>query len=171
MWYSETLGVIKTPKEFMHNGITYPRQVFRKWGKAELAELGITPVRVVTPDQRYHNTGAETLTLVDGETVISYATTDRDVDQLKVSMKAKVKQIASSTLSNSDWMTHRESDGGTTMPADWNTYRSDVRAMSNTKEAEIDALADLDAIKAYDKAGGDWPNDPDYIEPVEEDGA
>ena len=29
------------------------------------------------------------------------------------------------------------------------TYRSDVRAASNAKEAEIDALVDLDAVKAY----------------------
>jgi hypothetical protein len=36
--------------------------------------------------------------------------------------------------------------------------------MSNTKETEIDALANLDAIKVYDEAGGDWPNDPDYEE-------
>ena len=180
MWHSDTLGVIRTPKEITVNGVTHPRQIFRKWSKAQLAELGITPARVETPDQRYHNTGAETLTLVDGETVISYATTDRDVDQLKASMKAKVKQIASSTLSNSDWMTHRESDGGTAMPLDWNTYRSDVRAMSNTKEAEIDALADLDAIKLYESTPGTpnedggiphvnnvtggWPNDPDYVE-------
>jgi len=171
MWYSEQHGVIRTPRTITKDGIRYPREIFRSLSKPELAELGIRPARVVTPDSRYYNTGGETLTLVDGEWVISYASTDRDVDQLKTSMKAKVKQIASSTLSNSDWMTHRESDGGTTMPADWNTYRSDVRAMSNTKEAEIDALADLDAIKAYDKAGGDWPNDPDYIEPVEEDGA
>ena len=35
------------------------------------------------------------------------------------------------------------------MPADWKTYRADVRATSNTKEAEIDALADLDSVKAY----------------------
>ena len=169
MWHSDTLGVIRTPKEITVDGVTHPRQIFRKWSKAELAELGITPVRVVTPDQRYHNTGAETLTLVDGETVISYATTDKDVDQLKINMKAKVKQIASSTLTQSDWMRIREEDGGTTMPADWKTYRSDVRAMSNTKEAEIDALADLDAIKAYDEAEGGWPNDPDYVELVEEE--
>ena len=164
MWHSDSLGVIRTPKEITVNGVTHPRQIFRKWSKAELAELGITPVRVVTPDHRYHNTGAETLTLVDGETVISYATTDKDVDQLKTSMKAKVKSMASSTLSRSDWMRIREEDGGTTMPADWKTYRSDVRAMSNTKETEIDALDDLDAIKAYDEAGGDWNNDPDYVE-------
>ena len=165
MWHSNTLGVIRTPKEITINGVTHPRQIFRKWSKAELAELGITPARVVTPDQRYHNTGAETLTLVDGETVISYATSDRDVDQLKISMKAKVKDIASSSLARSDWMTHRESEGGTAMPADWKTYRSDVRAASNTKESEIDALADLDAIKAYDAAEDVWPNDPDYVAP------
>ena len=164
MWHSDSLGVIRTPKEITVNGVTHPRQIFRKWSKAELAELGITPARVETPDHRYHNTGAETLTLVDGETVISYATTDRDVDQLKTNMKAKVKSIASSTLAQSDWMRIREEDGGTTMPADWKTYRSDVRAASNTKETEIDALADLDAIKAYDEAEGAWPNDPDYVE-------
>ena len=180
MWHSDSLGVIRTPKEITVNGVTHPRQIFRKWSKAQLAELGITPARVVTPDQRYHNTGAETLTLVDGETVISYATTDRDVDQLKISMKSKVKQIAASTLAQSDWMRIREEDGGATMPADWKTYRSDVRAASNTKETEIDALVDLDAIKLYESTPGTpdedggiphtnnvtggWPNDPDYVE-------
>lgn len=151
----------------MHNGITYPRQVFRKWGKPELAELGIRPARVVTPDSRYYNTGGENYELVDGEWVISYVETEKDVDKLKISMKAKVKSMASSTLSHSDWMRIREEDGGTTMPADWKTYRSDVRAMSNTKEAEIDALTDLDAIKVYDEADGSWPNDPDYEEEEE----
>ena len=179
MWHSDSLGVIRTPKEITVNGVTHPRQIFRKWSKAKLAELGITPARVETPDHRYHNTGAETLTLVDGETVISYATTDRDVDQIKISMKSKVKQIASSTLARSDWMQHREAEGGTAMSADWKTYRSDVRAMSNTKEAEIDALVDLDAIKLYESTPGTpnedggvphinnvtggWPNDPDFV--------
>jgi hypothetical protein len=149
MWHSDTLGVIRTPKEITVNGVHHPRQIFRRWSKDELAAIGITPARVEVPDHRYYNTGAETLTLVDGETVISYSTTDKDVDQLKTSMKSKVKSIASSTLVQSDWMTHRESDGGTAMSADWKTYRSDVRAMSNTKEAEIEALTDLDSVKAY----------------------
>ena len=181
MWYSEIYGVIKTPREITHNGVRHPRQIFRKWSKAELAELGITPARVDTPDQRYHNTGAETLTLVDGETVISYATTDRDVDQLKTSMKEKVKSIASSSLAKSDWMQHREAEGGTAMSADWKTYRANVRVTSNIKEGEIDALADLDAIKLYENTPGtpnedgsiphvnnvtgNWPTDPDYVAP------
>ena len=71
------------------------------------------------------------------------------MDDLKKSMKSKVKSIASSTLAQSDWMSVREHDGGTAMPSDWKTYRAAIRTESNTKEAEIDALADLDAIKAY----------------------
>jgi hypothetical protein len=62
-------------------------------------------------------------------------------------MKAKVKDIASSSLAKSDWMQHREAEGGTAMSADWKTYRANVRVTSNIKEGEIDALADLDAIK------------------------
>ena len=81
--------------------------------------------------------------------MVSYGSTPRDADQIKKSMKEKAKQFASSALNNSDWMTHREVEGGTEMPADWKTYRADVRAMSNTKEAEIDTLSDLDEIKAY----------------------
>ena len=163
MWHSDTLGVIRTPKEITINGVTHPRQIFRKWSKAQLAELGITPARVEHVDQKYYDTGAESMTLVDGETVISYATTPKALDVLKTTMKSEVSNIASTTLVRSDWMTHRESEGGKAMSADWKTYRSNIRAISNIKEAEIDALADLDAIKAYSVYSG-WPNDPDYVE-------
>ena len=149
MWYSETLGVIKTPRPISKDGIQHPRNIFRLWSKEALANIGIRPARVVTPDSRYYNTGGENYELVDGEWVISYTSSEKDADQLKVGMKQKVKQIASSTLAHSDWMTHRESDGGTAMPSDWKTYRSDVRAMSNTKETEISALTDLNSVKAY----------------------
>ena len=159
MWHSDTLGVIRTPKEITINGVTHPRQIFRKWSKAQLAELGITPARVEHVDQKYYNTGAESMTLVDGETVISYATTPKAVDMLKTTMKAEVKAIASGMLSGSDWMTHREADGGTAMSVDWKNYRVAVRAESNEKEGEIDGLADLDAIKAYSISEG-WPTEP-----------
>ena len=159
MWHSDSLGVIRTPKEITIDGGTHPRQIFRKWRKAQLAELGITPARVEHVDQKYYDTGAESMTLVDGETVISYATTPKSVDMLKTTMKAEVKAIAAGMLSGSDWMTHREADGGTAMSVDWKNYRVAVRAESNEKEGEIDGLADLDAIKAYSISEG-WPEEP-----------
>ena len=169
MWYSPSHGLIKTPRAISKDGIQHPAQIFRLWSKAELANIGFHPARLSIADHRYYNTsGAEyNFDDITSEWVVSYGSSERNADDLKVQMKKKVKQIASSTLTQSDWMRIREEDGGTTMPADWKTYRSDVRAMSNTKEVEVDALADLDAIKAYDKAGGisgDWPNDPDYVE-------
>ena len=171
MWYHDTLGLVRHPRELTISGVTYPRQIFRKWSKPELAEIGIRPARMEVVDQRYYHTGGENYTLQGNEWVISYGSTPRDADSLKKSMKEKVKQIASSSLAKSDWMVIREADGGTAMPEAWKTYRTSVRAESNEKEGEVDALVDLDAIMAYDAAGGveaGWPKDPDYVAPPEE---
>jgi hypothetical protein len=151
MWYSPSHGLIKTPRAISKDGVDYPPQIFRKFSKAELANLGFHPARLSVADHRYYNASGEEYNFdnATSEWVISYGSSEKNVDDIKKSMKSKVKGIAASSLSHSDWMSVREHDGGTVMPADWKTYRADVRAMSNTKEAEIDALADLDAVKAY----------------------
>jgi hypothetical protein len=151
MWYSPSHGLIKSPRAISKDGVDYPPQIFRKFSKAELANLGFHPARLSVADHRYYNTSGEEYTFdaATSEWVISYGSTPRDVDKIKESMKSKVNSIASSTLAQSDWMSVREHDGGTAMPADWKTYRAALRSESNTKESEIDALADLDAIKAY----------------------
>ena len=184
MWYSPSHGLIKSPRAISKDGVDYPPQIFRKFSKAELADLGFHPARLSVADHRYYNTSGEQYNFdaATNEWVISYGSTPRNVDDIKKEMKAKVKSIASSTLAPSDWMTHRESDGGTAMPADWKTYRADVRATSNIKETEIDALADLDAVKLYNNTPGTpnenggvpmidnvtngWPNDPDFVEVI-----
>ena len=151
MWYSPSHGLIKTPRAISKDGVDYPPQIFRKFSKAELANLGFHPARLSVADHRYYNTsGAEHNFDADtNEWVISYGSSERNVDDIKKSMKEEVKSIASSTLSASDWMSIREHDGGTAMVAAWKTYRASVRAESNEKDGEIDAVADLDAIKAY----------------------
>ena len=184
MWYSPSHGLIKSPRAISKDGVDYPPQIFRKFSKAELANLGFHPARLSVADHRYYNTSGEEYNFdaATNEWVISYGSSPRNVDDLKKSMKEKVKSIASSTLAHSDWMTHRESDGGTAMPVAWKTYRADVRTTSNTKEAEIDALADLDAVKLYNNTPGTpnedgsvqnidnvtagWPNDPDFVEVI-----
>jgi hypothetical protein len=47
-------------------------------------------------------------------------------------------------------MVTRALEGGTAVPEAVTAYRVAVREASNTKEAEIEALADLDAVKAYE---------------------
>ena len=170
MWYSPSHGLIKTPRAISKDGVDYPPQIFRKFSKAELANLGFHPARLSVSDHRYYNTSGEEYNFDDAtsEWVVSYGSSEKNVDDLKVQMKAKVKSIASSTLAHSDWRSIREHDGGTVMSDEWRDYRSSVREESNDKEEEIDDLADLDAVKDYDEAGGvtaGWPTDPDYVAP------
>jgi hypothetical protein len=151
MWYSPSHGLIKTPRAISKDGIQHPAQIFRLWSKAELANVGFHPARLSVADHRYYNTSGEEYNFDDrtSEWVVSYGSSEKNADDLKVQMKKKVKQIASSILTHSDWMSIREHDGGTAMPEDWKTHRAEVRATSNEKEAEINALLDLDSVKAY----------------------
>ena len=150
MWYVDSVGLVKTPRGLTIDGIQHPRNIFRQWTKAELAAIGIKPASIASVDTRYNNTGALTWDTSGEEAVGTYATTAKDVAAFKTEMKATVSSIASSSLAGSDWMQHREAEGGTAMPADWKTYRAAVRTTSNAKETEIDALANLDAVKAYE---------------------
>ena len=150
MWYVDSVGLVKTPRGLTLSGVQHPRNIFTQWTKDELAAIGIKPASITAVDTRYNNTGALTWNTSGAEAVGTYATTEKDVTALKSEMTAQVANIASSKLLGSDWMTHRESEGGTAMPADWKTYRAAVRTMSNTKEIEIAALANMDAIKAYE---------------------
>jgi len=149
MWYSETFGTIKTPRALTVNGIQHPSNIFRAWSKAELLGIGIAPARVEVPDSRYYNTGAESYTFTDGEWVISYETTEKNVDDLKEDLIEKIKANVGALLSSSDWMVVRQADGGKAVPEAWATYRSEVRTHGNSLESGVEAFASLDAIKNF----------------------
>jgi hypothetical protein len=141
--------IIRTPQSITIDGIQYPRNVFTRWDKAELADIGIKPYREVGVDSRYYWQGQATTEIGD-EVVVTYASTERDVADLKKNMKALVKALAASKLAETDWMVTRAMEGGTAVPEAVSAYRAAVREASNTKETEIDALDSLDAIKAYE---------------------
>ena len=149
MWYVDGVGLIKTPRGITKDGVQHPRNIFTQWSKSELAAIGIKPASITSVDSRYYNTGELTWDTSGAEAVGTYATTAIATDVLKAKMVEEVNNIASSTLSNSDWMSIREADGGTAVPSAWATYRTALRTTANDKETEINALADLDAIKAY----------------------
>jgi hypothetical protein len=149
MWYSETLGVIKTPRPISKDGINHPRNIFRLWSKEELAALDIRPARIVTPDSRYFNTGAESYDLVDGEWVISYAETEKKVDPIKEQLISKVKQHVASILAPSDWRIIREQEGYKVAGDAWKTWRGEVRDHGNELEETIQALTDIDSVKTF----------------------
>ena len=149
MWYVDGVGVIKTPRGITKDGVQHPRNIFTQWSKSDLAAIGIKPARITSVDQRYYDTGELTWDTSGAEAVGTYATTARSTASLKSTMVSEVIAIASGLLAQSDWMSIREADGGTAVPSAWATYRTALRTTANDKETEINALADLDAIKAY----------------------
>ena len=150
MWYVDSVGLVKTPRGLTLSGIQHPRNIFTQWTKAELAVVGIKPASITAVDSRYKNTGALTWDLSGAEAVGTYATTDVPFADLKTSMAAEVNSKAASILAQSDWMSIRAADGGTAVPSAWATYRTAVRTVANAKETAIAALANLDAVKAYE---------------------
>ena len=165
MWYVDSIGLVKTPRGVTLSGVQHPRNIFTLWSKADLAAIGIKPASITAVDSRYNNTGELTWDTSGAEAVGTYATTDRVAADLKKTMTESVQSQAGSLLYGSDWYVIRETEGGTACPADWTTYRAAVRTESNSKVTAIAALADLDAIKAFDAATpitAGWPNDPDY---------
>ena len=145
--------VVKTmvhPVDMEVGGVKHPKSIFSKWSADDLKNIGVYPYSENTVDSRYHYSGELTYTVNAGDVVGSYAALDRDAASLKVGMITRSKKAAAVLLAEYDWMAIREFEGGEAMPADIKTYRAAIRTESNDKEAEINALADMDAIKAYE---------------------
>ena len=123
-------------KAFTHNGVQYPKNWLRLTTLAEKEAIGIveTPdVPVASWDQRFY-WGVDN---------------PKDLDQLKEQWTSKVKQTAGSLLSQTDWYVVRQAENSAAVPAEVLTRRSEIRTLSNEKEAAIAACVDVDALAAY----------------------
>ena len=83
----------------------------------------------------------------------------KDLDGLKTLWTANVNQIAYSLLAQSDWMVTRKTETGTDIPADWATYRSQVRIDCAASRVLITEAVDVEALIAVVTALT-WPIDP-----------
>ena len=129
-------------------GITYPKAIFRD--SDTLTSLGIKPYSVVTPDNRYYHYGAYTVDTSGAEVLGTYAGSAIDVDTLKASMLSNINSQVASKQGAIDWYWARASKGGTAVPANIATYATTIYSEQATKESEVAALSDLDAIKLYE---------------------
>ena len=132
-------------RAFTHAGIQYPANWLRLASLEEKTALGITEVaNDPTYDQRFYwgvdkpkqlNDKTET---VDGEEVKTTG--------LKTLWKATQSDICNSLLSPSDWRVTRAAELGQAVASDWLTYRGAVRSACNTRQTEINAVADVPAL-------------------------
>ena len=141
---------MNSPISITVNGVSHPKSIFTTWHADDLRDVGIFPYREESLNSRYYYTGAAEYSIGATTVVGTYEGNPRDVDQLKESMINQVKEIAAGILRRTDWMVIRQAEGGTPVPDDISTYRSDVRIASNEKEAAITAMTTLNEIIAYE---------------------
>ena len=160
MWkYGET--VIRMGRSWTDNdGVKHPVQWATAWSSDEKAAKGLVWEDDPAPfDSRFYWAAGVEKSLDDVNEVDEdgNAVLDEDGNQvvtlgLKSNAKALVKTQAGGLLAPTDWMVIKAAEvADYSVPADITTYRAAVRTASNTIEAAIDAVTDLDEFKAlYD---------------------
>jgi hypothetical protein len=157
--YGET--VIRVGRSWTDNdGIKHPTQWATSWSSDEKTAKGLVWEDDPAPfDSRFYWSADVPKNIDDVNEVDEdgNAILDADGNQvvtkgLKSNAKALVKTQAGGLLAPTDWMVIKASEvADYSVPADILTYRAAVRAASNTIEAAIDAVTDLDGFKAlYD---------------------
>ena len=117
-----------------HNDIQYPANWLTLSSAQDRAELGITWEADQGGDwnQRFY-WGYD----ADGNLL------PKDYNVLKAQWIADTKQEANNRLRHSDWRVIKAKERGTTMNADWKTWRQTIRTECGTKVTAIEATADV----------------------------
>ena len=129
-------------RAFTHAGIQYPANWLRLASLEEKTALGITEVaNDPTYDQRFYWGPSNPKQLND--------VTDEDGNTttgLKTLWKATQSDICDSLLTPSAWRVTRAAELGQAVASAWLTYRGAVRSACNTRQTEINAVADVPAL-------------------------
>jgi len=119
-------------RAFTNAGIQYPANWLRLSSLEERTAIGITEeADAPSWDQRFY-WGVDN---------------PKDLAGLKTQWSDTQTAIASSLLAPSDWRVIKAKETGTNIPSNWKTYRAAIRTACNTRQTEINAVADVAALK------------------------
>ena len=118
-------------------------------------DLGFTEVQIdPRPDDRFYIINGQCKD--DG----SWDAQPRDLAELKDSFSGQDRATEGSLLASSDWMVTRKAEKGVDIPADWEAYRDDVRAMGDANRAKIKAVKSVAKLQELVTAPAEVPVDP-----------
>ena len=122
---------------------------------SEKAALGITYEADPAPfDSKYNFAAGSPRPLDDG--------TDSDGSKftgVRPGIVEQQKKTAATLLSKTDWYVIRKSETDTAIPSNVSTYRTAVRTVCGTREAEIAAVSTTEELEALMKAPDKIKND------------
>ena len=183
---NEVSKVYTRPKAITIGDVSYPQNIFMLWSSSELEAIGIYEVIVDNTnykDSAYYINTNQSFDFSDDKVTASYGTatakqlndtTNPDTGNVTHGLKYNHNQViinqAYGLLQPNDWYVVRETEAGTSIPADWTTFRSGVRSTAADMQSKINAVSTVDALAAlyeYNDATppvrplGEWPTPPE----------
>ena len=161
---NQVTQVYTRPKAITIGDVSYPQNIFMLWSSDELEAIGIYEVVVDNDNFKnpsyYINTN-QSFDFANDVVTASYGTatpkqlddtTDPDTGDVTHGLKWNHDQViinqAYGLLQPNDWYVVRESEAGTPIPADWSTFRTDVRSTAADMQSKINACTTVDELAA-----------------------
>ena len=161
---NQVTQVYTRPKAITIGDNQYPSNIMSVWSAEELEAIGIYEVVVDNSNFKnpsyYINTN-QSFDFANDVVTASYGTataknlddtTDPDTGDVTHGLKWNHNQViinqAYGLLQPNDWYVVRESEAGTAIPADWTTFRTDVRSTAADMQSKIDACTTVDELAA-----------------------
>ena len=171
---NKIVKLFNNPQSFELNGNKYSAQIFFLWSNEEKNAIGIYEVTYNhsnKKDESYYINTNEQFKFENNKVISYFGTatpkqledidaTDEDgepvlqdgkqvvIKGLKSQKISISKQQTAGLLANTDWYVTRKSDTGTAIPQAIQDFRTNVRAVSNQQETQINACTTVEQLKA-----------------------
>jgi hypothetical protein len=132
---------------------------------AEKAALGIVDVVYgQRPDDKYYWVTELPPVYANGVVTVDYTSTPKNLFTLQNQAVTDTQQQAYSILLPSDWRVVKSYETQSDVPAEWNTWRQEIRSQCAAQIVMITACKDVAELAALPSVV--WANDPNYVEPT-----
>ena len=192
---NQIVKFFNTPKSFELNGNKYSAQIFSLWSNEEKNAIGIYEVTYEhsnKKDESYYINTNEQFKFENNKVISYFGTatpkaledinaTDEDgepvlqdgkqvvIKGLKSQKISISKQQTAGLLANTDWYVTRKSDTGTAIPQEIQDFRTEVRAVSNQQETQINSCTTVEQLKSlYEYTNTGTEQSPIYTRPLAE---
>ena len=167
----KVVQTISNPRALTINSIQYPSSIFTSsWSDEERKAIGILPYEYSGShvNNMFYTTYEAPHSVQDNKVLVTRIKKDRELSDIKDTMKDHIESVLKSYLEQTDWIVIREQDNGTAKPADLAKWRDDLRAKAKALETAVDSKGDVAGLEAMTisvEEGkiaefNDWPRDP-----------
>ena len=192
---NKIVKLFNNPQSFELNGNKYSAQIFSLWSNEEKNAIGIYEVtydHANKKDEGYYINTNEQFKFENNKVISYFGTatpkqledvnaTDEDgepilqdgvqvvIKGLKSQKISISKQQTAGLLANTDWYVTRKADTGTAIPQEIQDFRTEVRAISNQQETQINACTTVEQLKSlYEYTNTGTEQSPIYTRPLAE---